>query len=109
MSGLALNHAYAIPPDAAGRRLHHLGAYLAGLIASGLLTNAVAGSARCGAAAVHPDLTSDRQRLLIMVVRDFALGAAAPPRAAGQRTAGQVAAWQEPPVHARRIAAWGGV
>jgi hypothetical protein len=109
MSGLALNHAYAIPPDAAGRRLHHLGAYLAGLIASGLLTNAVAGSARCGAAAVHPDLASDRQRLLIMVVRDFALGAAAPPRAAGQRTAGQVAAWQEPPVHARRIAAWGGV
>jgi anti-sigma regulatory factor (Ser/Thr protein kinase) len=50
---------------------------LAELLGSELLTNAVTASARCGAAAVQLDLASDRRRLLIMV-RDFALGAPAP-------------------------------
>jgi anti-sigma regulatory factor (Ser/Thr protein kinase) len=50
---------------------------LAELLVSELLTNAVAASARCDAATVHLDLASDRRRLLIMV-RDFALGAPEP-------------------------------
>jgi anti-sigma regulatory factor (Ser/Thr protein kinase) len=61
---------------------------LAELLVSELLTNAVAASASCGAAAVHLDLASDRQRLLIMV-RDFALGAPAPRRPSADDDSGR--------------------
>ena len=78
---------------------------LAELIASELLTNAVAASTRCGATTVHLDLASDRQRVLIMV-RDFALGAPAPRRPSADDDSGrglQIVAelaaqygWQQP-------------
>jgi anti-sigma regulatory factor (Ser/Thr protein kinase) len=79
---------------------------LAQLLGSELLTNAVTASARCGAAAVHLDLSSDRRRLLI-VVRDFALGAPALRRpnaeddsGRGLQIVGELAeqyGWQPPP------------
>jgi anti-sigma regulatory factor (Ser/Thr protein kinase) len=79
---------------------------LAELIASELLTNAVAASVRCGATAVHLYLASDHRSLLIMV-RDFAPGTPARRRLStdedsgrGLQIVGELAGqhgWQPPP------------